>query len=251
MKKLLALFSLIVHILLYQRRGGDGPGKPPDGPENKPGGVPGRPAPVKDAADGQKKVGDEALKGRSSGRRAGRKRPSRKRDPNVPKPDPAKPRDANGPVPGHYQQVGYGTTPESQLAQAARLRDNNNRNMYGAATFKDSQGNSYQVSGSSDATKHAEGDIVKNMIQEIAQRQGVRPDQVDLKSELRDVKLYVEWSPCPTGNRCADLVEQKLPDDAQIQYSWPWQPRDAQASSRDSAKEAIAELFNRGRPGPQ
>lgn len=152
-------------------------------------------------------------------------------------------------MPEHYQEVPYGSTPESRLAQAARLRDGNSGNLYGGATFRDSQGNTYEVDGKADSTKHTEGDLLKKMRQEIAARQGISPDQVDLRTELRDVKLYVEFSPCPTGNRCQDMLDQYLPENSEIQYTWPWQPRSEQDSSREKLSDAVKDLFTRNRPG--
>jgi hypothetical protein len=201
-------------------------------------------------ADGQTEIRTQAGKGRP-GSGKGRRRPPRQRDPDVPKPSRRPRRDPDGPVPAQYRQVGYGETPEGRLAQAARLRDGNSDNLYGGATFKDSQGNTYEIDGKADSTKHAEGDLLKKMRQEIAARQGVSPDQVDLRTELRDVKLYVEFSPCPTGNRCQDMLDEYLPAGAEIQYSWPWQPRSAQDTSRQSLSEAVDDLFTRKRPGPQ
>jgi hypothetical protein len=254
-KRLLALFVLIARLVLHKRGGGhgpDGPDRPPDGPDG-PGRGPdgaGRPAPAKDVADGQTEIRTQAGKGRP-GSGKGRRRPPRQRDPDVPKPSRRPRRDPDGPVPAQYRQVGYGETPEGRLAQAARLRDGNSDNLYGGATFKDSQGNTYEIDGKADSTKHAEGDLLKKMRQEIAARQGVSPDQVDLRTELRDVKLYVEFSPCPTGNRCQDMLDEYLPAGAEIQYSWPWQPRSAQDTSRQSLSEAVDDLFTRKRPGPQ
>jgi hypothetical protein len=249
-RRLLALLLLIARLALHRRGGGDGPDDPIDGPTRKPGDGAGRPAPVKDAAEGQQQIAAEAAKGKPGGR-TGRRRPRRQRDPEVPKPSRRPRRDPDGPVPANYRQVGYGETPESQLAQAARLRDGNRDNLYGGATFKDSQGNTYEVDGRADSTKHAEGDLLKKMRQEIADRQGISPDQVDLRTELRDVQLYVEFSPCPTGNRCQDMLDEYLPAGSQVQYSWPWQPRSAQDSSRQNLSEALTDLFTRKRPGPQ
>ncbi|MEV6237549.1 nucleic acid/nucleotide deaminase domain-containing protein [Lentzea sp. NPDC051838] len=250
MRRLLALLLLLARLVLHKRGGGDGPGKPPDGDSSKgkPGDGSGRPTPAKDVADGQEKIAADVPKGRPGGKR---RRPPRQRDPDVPKPSRKPRRNPDGPMPSHYEQVGYGDTPESQLAQAARLRDGNRDNLYGGATFRDSQGNTYEVDGRADSTKHAEGDILKKMRQEIADRQGISPDQVDLRTELRDVRLYVEFSPCPTGNRCQDMLDEYLPPGSQIQYSWPWQPRSAQDSSRQSLSEAVDDLFTRKRPGPR
>ncbi|MFI9812589.1 nucleic acid/nucleotide deaminase domain-containing protein [Saccharothrix variisporea] len=248
MKRLSALLLLIARLALHRRGGGggDGPDPPSDGPTRRSDGPAGRPAPAKDVKDGQTETGKAADRGMP---RAGRRRASRQRDPEVPKPARSPRRDPDGPMPAHYRQVAYGQTPESQLAQAARLRDGNRDNLYGGATFRDSQNNTYQVDGRADATKHAEGDILKQMRQKIAEQQGIRPDQVDLRAELRDVRLYVEFSPCPTGNRCQDMLDQYLPPGSEIQYSWPWQPRSEQDSSRQSLADAVNDLFTRKRPG--
>ncbi|GAA0221830.1 hypothetical protein GCM10010492_19920 [Saccharothrix mutabilis subsp. mutabilis] len=251
MERLFALFLLIARLALHRRGGGgggDGPDPPSDGPTRRPDDPAGRPAPAKDVKDAQTETGKAADQGTPRAGR-GRRRPSRQRDPEVPKPGRSPRRDPDGPVPAHYQQVAYGQTPESQLAQAARLRDENRDNLYGGATFRDSQGNSYQVDGRADATKHAEGDILKQMRRQIAERQGTTPDRVDLRTELRDVRLYVEFSPCPTGNRCQDMLDQYLPPGSEIQYSWPWQPRSAQDSSRQALADAVDDLFTRKRPG--
>lgn len=168
----------------------------------------------------------------------------------MPKPASGPRRDPDGPIPETYRQVQYGDTVESRIAQEARLRDGNRDNLYGGATFKDSKGNEYQVDGKADQTRHAEGDILKKMRQEIAARQGISPDGVDLRTELRDVKLFVEYSPCPTGYRCQDMLDQHLPEGSAISYSWPRQPRSVHDESRSKLSEAVDILFTRNRSGP-
>lgn len=105
--------------------------------------------------------------------------------------------DPNAPVPSHYRQVRYGSTPESRLAQQARLDNRSKGNLYGAATFKDDQGNSYAVTGFSNKTRHAEGHMMKQMREQIAARQGIPESQVDL-TKTTNVKMFVEFSPCDT-----------------------------------------------------
>lgn len=252
--RLLVLLVLAVRFALHRRGGGgDGPSRPPDdGPGGKGGGKGGPPKvqPAKSVSEGHENARQAATRGRAGAQGGGRRRAPRQRDPDVPKPARRPRRDPDGPMPDHYRPVGYGETPESRIAQAARLRDGNQDNLYGGATFRDSQGNTYEVAGRADSTKHAEGDILKQMRQQIADRQGISPDQVDLRTELRDVKLYVEFSPCPTGNRCQDMLDQYLPEGSEIQYSWPWQPRDVQGDSRSQRADAVRDLFERGTPGP-
>ncbi|MEV6347641.1 hypothetical protein [Actinoplanes sp. NPDC051851] len=148
-----------------------------------------------------------------------------------------------------YRKEGYGHSRESRLAQQARLNDraagvagNGRKNTYGGTTFKDRYGNTHEVDGKSNADHHAENDMMKKMREKIAAERNarrapgepeIRQEDVDLRTEASDVKMYVEYSPCPTGNRCQDLIDEFTPG-ADVSYSWGWQPE----SVRDAAKVA-------------
>ncbi|WP_208648670.1 hypothetical protein [Micromonospora inaquosa] len=167
----------------------------------------------------------------------------------APKPRP-KPRSArDAPVPARYRQLGYGTTDESKLAQAERLKDGNTKNIYGGATF-DHNGQKYSVAGRSSSEAHAEGDMLDRMRQEIAAREGISPEDVDLK-QVTKAKVFVEFSPCDTRpRRCQQLLDDELPAGTDVSYSWPWNPRDVRDASRLAQTNAVTKLFQRGTPGP-
>jgi hypothetical protein len=155
----------------------------------------------------------------------------------------------NDPVPGGYQRVGYGTTTESQIAQAARLKHNNQDNVYGGMSM-DYNGRQYSTYGRSGQDGHAENDMLDRMRQRIGEQEGVSPDEVDLR-QGSNANVYVEFSPCDTRPRyCQDVLRDHLPPGSNVSYSWPWQPRSARGEARDARDEAIATLFQRGTPGP-
>jgi hypothetical protein len=151
-------------------------------------------------------------------------------------------------VPAHYRQVHYGSTPESRLAQAARLRDGSRKNVYGAVTWTDPDGHTYRSSAHSDKTGHAEQHLLTNMRRQVAERHHIHPDQVDL-TRMSDVRMFVEYSPCDTPPRwCQQDLADNLPT-AQVSYSWPWNPRDIRGQSRDQATAEITTLLQRGTSG--
>jgi len=144
--------------------------------------------------------------------------------------------------------VQYGSTHESRLSQQARLTDGNKNNVYGGATWRDGQGNVYEVTGRSDKAGHTEQHLMDEMRRQVADRLGIPRDRVDL-SQMTDVKLFVEYSPCDTAPRwCQQDLADVLPQ-AQVSYSWPWNPRDVRDQSRRDFATAITTLFQRGSTG--
>lgn len=120
--------------------------------------------------------------------------------------------------------------------------------MYGAVTWRDPDGHAYQATAHADKTKHAEQNLMQEMRQQVANRRGVSADQVDLAS-MSGVRMFVEYSPCDTApRRCQEDLANSLPQ-AQVAYSWPWNPRDARPQSRQEASTAIASLFRKGEAG--
>jgi hypothetical protein len=66
---------------------------------------------------------------------------------------------------------------------------------------------------------------------------------------MREVRIFVEYSPCDTPPRwCQQDLADNLPN-AEVSYSWPWNPRDVRADSRTAFTAAIATLFQRGSVG--
>jgi hypothetical protein len=181
-------------------------------------------------------------------------KPRKARAPSAPR----RPRsDPNAGVPGAYRPVRYGDTPESRIAQQARLNDGNRSNVYGGMSM-DYDGRRYSTHGRSSGDVHAEGDMMDRMRRDIADHQNrgrppgehIRPEDVDLRRGS-NAQVYVEYSPCDTRPRyCQDQLRDSLPGDTQVSYSWPWQPRDVRDQSRADAAEAIGQLFQRGTPGP-
>jgi hypothetical protein len=156
--------------------------------------------------------------------------------------------DPDAGVPSRYQEVRYGSTTESRLVQAARLQHVNKRNVYGAVTWKDGAGNRYESIQRSDRAGHAEQYVLDDMRQQVAARQGKRPEEVDL-TQMTDVTMFIEFSPCDTPPRwCQQELADNLPQ-AEVSYSWPWSPRDARAQSRVEFATAVETLFQRGSVG--
>ena len=155
----------------------------------------------------------------------------------------------DAPVPSGYRQARYGSTDESQIAQRARLADRNSDHIYGGMSM-DYNGQRYSTHGRSSGAAHAEGDMLDRMRQQIAQREGIGPDQVDL-TRGSNARVYVEFSPCDTRPRyCQDLLRNNLPPGSDVSYSWPWQPRGVRDESRAARDAAVDVLFQRGTAGP-
>lgn len=158
-------------------------------------------------------------------------------------------RDPDAPVPTQYQQVVYGSTIESRLAQARRLQDGSKKNLYGAVRWKDSNGVSYQATAHSDRSGHAEEGLLDEIRAQVAQRYNIRPDEVDF-TQITDAKIFVEYSPCNTWPAvCQELIARLLPD-AEVTYGWPWSPRAVRDQSRAALSAAVAKLFERNAVGP-
>jgi hypothetical protein len=138
---------------------------------------------------------------------------------------------------------------ESRLAQAARLRDGNRQNVYGGMSM-DYNGHRYSTHGRSSGDAHAEGDLLGRMRRQIADREGIRPEQVDLR-QGSDARVYSEFSPCDTPKRnCRRLLDDSLPPGTEVTYSWPSSPRSARDASIDARDDAVGQLFQNGTPGP-
>jgi Xanthomonas XOO_2897-like deaminase len=152
-------------------------------------------------------------------------------------------------VPARYRQVSYGSTSESRLVQAARLSDCSRKNVYGVVTWTDNHGNTYRAVAHSDKVGHAEQHLLTAMRNQVAEQHGTAPEQVDL-SQMRKVRMFVEYSPCDTPPRwCQQDLAQAVPD-ADVSYSWPWNPRAARDRSRAEFTAAIDSLLQKGNAGP-
>lgn len=237
--------------------GGDGPSRPRG---------PGRAGPVRSVSHLQDLTAEAAALGRpgqsgtvpapGGGTRSAKKIAKAIDDIDAPKPRKVSPPRArrprsnpDAPVPSGYRPVRYGYTPESRIAQQGRLTDSNRGNVYGGMSIE-YNGTTYAAHGRSSGSAHAEGDMLDRMRQQIAQREGVRPDQVDLR-QGSNARAFVEFSPCDTRPRyCQDLLRDSLPDGTDVTYSWPWQPRSERDASRETLGNAVEALFRRGTPGP-
>lgn len=160
-----------------------------------------------------------------------------------------RPSRADNPVPGHYRPVEYGSTHESRLVQQARLDANDRNGLYGAATWRGEDGVLHEGIGRANKNRHAEEAAMDDLRARIAAHEGVTPDQVNLRD--RDgVNIYAEYSPCDTLPRdCQEMIRQTAPN-ADVTYSWPWNPRDVRDSSREARQAAVDALLARGSVGP-
>ena len=68
-------------------------------------------------------------------------------------------------------------------------------------------------------------------------------------SRRSECVAYIEHSPCPTGYRCQDLLDQQLPVGSEISYFHPWQPTNVQDASRTNLRNDIARYFEQNRDG--